>query len=377
LIDGAVVGELPWEGTLAPGRHVFSVRKGDVGSGPRVAIVVQGQTVLASTEAAALGAETRVVVEPASAELAIDGVTVGRGRWQGALPIGRHTFDANEEGYRPGRAIVDVGRAPIPDVIVRLDVDRSHPRWATRSGGFFVGGAAGVALAPGLGSDAESACGGGTCTAGSAALGVIVGAHVGYALPIGVWIDIGGGYLTVRRQSDRTLTGTFSTPAVAITYALNDEIRLSGPFVAGGFGYELGLSPRLSLAGGVDLGVVFVHATDAITGTATASGESAAVFPSPAAASAQTAAFAVLPRLDLRLRFGQLRVGAGLGAAVFPFAGPRYDVKELDIVGYANCPRKTNPASVLCAGGDAAIANERAYGTFALFVPGLDVLWRF
>src|SRR5690606_24131948 len=34
-VDGAIVGQSPWEGTLGPGSHVVWVAKGDLGSAPK------------------------------------------------------------------------------------------------------------------------------------------------------------------------------------------------------------------------------------------------------------------------------------------------------------------------------------------------------
>ncbi len=107
-IDGAVVGTLPWEGTLSPGTHVYLVVKGDIGSGPELAVVIAGQTVKRVVTARPLGPERRVVIDPPTAALSIDGVGIGKGRFQGRLPIGKHVIEAREEGYVAARVPFDV-----------------------------------------------------------------------------------------------------------------------------------------------------------------------------------------------------------------------------------------------------------------------------
>jgi hypothetical protein len=103
ILDGAPLGHLPWEGTLAPGPHLYSTKNGTMGTGPAVANVVQGQTVAITVHGVPLGSEVRVVVEPPSAEIWIDAVSVGKGQWRGSLPIGPHLLEARE--VRAGRRL--------------------------------------------------------------------------------------------------------------------------------------------------------------------------------------------------------------------------------------------------------------------------------
>src|SRR5439155_2845035 len=98
-IYGVAMGTLPWEGTLAPGTHVYEIERNDLGTGPTSALVVQGQTILVRPEVKPLGPAVRVAVEPATAYIFIDGVKVADGGWSGRLPVGFHTIAAREEGY--------------------------------------------------------------------------------------------------------------------------------------------------------------------------------------------------------------------------------------------------------------------------------------
>ena len=68
VVDGVPVGKLPWEGTLAPGAHVVSIRKGERGSAPTLATVLQGQTALLRMRSDRLGPPVRVTSTAASCQ---------------------------------------------------------------------------------------------------------------------------------------------------------------------------------------------------------------------------------------------------------------------------------------------------------------------
>src|SRR5439155_8921270 len=109
LVDGVAVGPLPWEGTLAPGAHLVQAIKGDVGTAPTLVNVIASQTVDAPPLVGKpLGPARRVLVDPPTAELSIDGVPLGKGRWQGRLPIGEHVVEARELGYFAGRLVLQI-----------------------------------------------------------------------------------------------------------------------------------------------------------------------------------------------------------------------------------------------------------------------------
>ena len=72
---------------------------GDVGGGPTVATVVAGQVSTLPLAAKPLGAERRVILDPATAELSIDGQALGKGRFQGRLTVAKHVVEARELGY--------------------------------------------------------------------------------------------------------------------------------------------------------------------------------------------------------------------------------------------------------------------------------------
>src|SRR5262249_957186 len=99
LVDGVRVGSTPFEGTLSAGTHVLSSQAGDLGSAPEVIGVLAGRSVLLGVSPKTLGGVSSIVSEPSSAELFLGSVPLGRGHWQGRLPLGDYALAARETGY--------------------------------------------------------------------------------------------------------------------------------------------------------------------------------------------------------------------------------------------------------------------------------------
>src|SRR5262249_11099457 len=162
-------------------------------SAPRAAVVVQGQTVLAPVDASPLGPDMRAFLEPSTAELSIDGVSVGKGRWQGRLPVGPHSFAAREAGVVAAQVASAGGATRAADVTVRLRVDPKHPRWAaSKTTTIWLEALGGPVLAPSLASDAEGFCGSDTCPDAPVALGAMGALRGGFEFPLGVSVEVSG-----------------------------------------------------------------------------------------------------------------------------------------------------------------------------------------
>jgi hypothetical protein len=377
LLDGAPLGPVPWEGTLAPGRHLFSIRKGDVGTGPIVANVIEGQTVTAPAHAVPVVNEVRVAAEPPSADVSVDGVDVGKGRWRGALPVGSHVFEAREIGYATVRMARDVSPSTSPDVALGLRIDPTHPRWAIpgRANGVFRLDVVGAfAMAPSFNGDAESACGGTACPRAPLGTGGLVGVRGGYTFLTGTFVELATGYLSVQRGLDRTIGDSFTIRAtstnVPITYGITDAMRLAGPYLAGGGGYERRLGERVHIEGALDVGVAVLTARDAIRGTATDGARTLDLQIDQSGAPARSIALFLQPEARVRVDLGAVDVTAGLGIALFLLDGPRYSTGQLQVTG-GSCA--DHPGAVDCAPGRDTLASERAYGPFLLFLPSVAV----
>ena len=337
----------------------------DRGSDPKPISVIKSQTTLVTLDAKPLGVSVRVVVEPATASLAVDGVPVGTGRWQGRLTVGAHTFVAREEGYHSATLAIESSGKSAAEQVIKLEVDRNHPRWAVaQKGSYLVEVSAGVGFGSSLGSDAEAGC-----TSCKGARGYIGSVRFGYELPNRVSFLIGLGYLHESRDVDRSIASSFSSPTgrVPVTYALHDELQLTGPLAVLGAGYGIPFG-RFELGARLLLGVAAVSSRDAITGTARNSVSSAPIEVDRSGKSARGVAVLGLPEIFVGARFGSLSVRVGLSLIASIANGPRLDTGEMRIAS-GTC----RPGAVECAPGTFAVANERAFGRFVMWVPELGV----
>ena len=91
VVDNATVGKTPWEGILPPGEHTVLLRgPGNLGTPPVRPTITLGQVVSLNLLGEELGAKIRIEPTPASSTIALDGVVLGRGAWEGRLRPGTH-----------------------------------------------------------------------------------------------------------------------------------------------------------------------------------------------------------------------------------------------------------------------------------------------
>ncbi len=207
FIDGANLGVCPYEGALLPGPHLVWTRLGARGSDPMRLEVILGQTTLATAASAPLGPELRFLVSPATATLTLNGLSLGGSSFQGPLTLGEHVFMAQEAGYRQGRVPVSGERGG--EIILTLEVDESHPRWASANeeppaGVFAIGADAAFALLASEGGDAARGCYGDCST--SLPLGVrgLVRGTWTSMIGVGVGLEVGGQFIRAT-AADRTI----------------------------------------------------------------------------------------------------------------------------------------------------------------------------
>ncbi len=373
VVDGAVIGRAPWEGTLTPGPHVLVVRHGPRGTAPMRAVIIENQTVILRAALAVLGPELRVVPDPPSAQLWIDTVSVGPGEWRGALPIGRHVLEAREEAYLPREIVLDVTEAPMDAVVMRLERDPANPKWATkRTDRLWVEISGAFALAGGLGSGAEASCDHVACGAQKLALGGSFAARVGYVLPAGVSLHVGGGYLALRTTLTRRIDSAFATTGgqVPTSYDLKDTIDFSGPFASVGVGAALPLTRTLEVGARADLGLVLASASDAVTGTITGGGRTLELAIQDSGSSTHGAAPFVLPELFARARWGRFYVGASAALGIFFVSGPSLGTGE---AGPRSFDCTAHPNSADCAPRSNLLRGERAFGPAVIWLPGVQL----
>ncbi len=367
FVDRAQVGTVPWEGTLGPGRHVVWTRKGERGSAPTAALVVQGQTILVRLRSEQLGPTSRIEVAPRTAEISIDGVTLGPGEWEGRLPIGPHVAAASEPGFetKSVRFVVGADTAPT-DLRISLPVDAAHPRWPKPARlQFTLEAYAGFALGSTLGARAEECD---ECVR-TRATGPIAGARFGVRFPIGLSIELGLGYLYLGARVQRGFDQRLPTDDVA-RFTVDDELSVRGPFIAAGVRQELALGARVVLFVRVGLAVLLAASRDGARATVTSGGETASASIVASGRTVRSTGVLVLPELGLHLRVGAWHLGPSLALATMLTAGPPLETGQINPpLGGCDTARPNGPG---CVVGSEAIASERAYGTFALFVPQLS-----
>lgn len=195
IIDGVVVGKAPWEGPLSLGPHTVLGRgEGDLGTQPISVPVERDKTVPVTLNAEPLSSVLRVEPEPRGAMVAIDGVTVGRGVWEGRLRASQHKLEVASEGFIVQSKSVSTTAGQRAVVAVPLERDRTSPLWRTLVPPRVAFDAdVGFALGPSIGGDLV---GGGVTT------GVAARAHGGYEFSSGIGLGLGAGYLNVRQSSD-------------------------------------------------------------------------------------------------------------------------------------------------------------------------------
>jgi hypothetical protein len=380
-VDGAPVGKVPWQGSLKPGSHLYSVQLGDQGSGPKQIRIVEDQTVLAQPKLLALGPELRVVASQSTAEVLVDDLVVGKGRWQGRLPQGRHRLEAREEGYLPSKLALDVGASALADVTLHLEIDPTHPRWGVEETGFvWLEAMGGFALSPSLGSEAEKSCNSSDfeCGSNGLALGVLAGAKVGYEFTFGLSIEAFGGFLYAHKSLERSVA---SSDMPGARFDLHDSMRVMGPVVAGGVGYRVPLGEVFQLRAHALVGALFGFARDRITGTVTLAAESRdiGVIDDQRQATDNAKAgtnLVVLPAIDLGARFGDLYATLGLVVGLLVLPGPTYPASGIVLPTSANCDH-AHPTGIDCVSESDRVKGESAWGTSVLFVPSLGLGYMF
>jgi hypothetical protein len=255
IIDGFDVGKTPWEGPIAAGDHTLMLRGAD-GSGtlPAPFSIGLNQRVELALAAEDLEASVKILPVPATASVAIDGIFVGRGIWEGRLRPGEHPIKVVADGYFPEERQVKLARGASEVISIPMRRDPSSPLWR-KPGRFFVDGSGGAALTPSFGGEISSACSG-ECSQGIGAGGQM-SFNGGYELDSGFSFGVTAGYATMSRTtSNRSTTlAVVSQPRPQVG-TVEDTVLVRG-FLAGAFaGLRLGerFPIRLRVKAGVALG---------------------------------------------------------------------------------------------------------------------------
>ncbi len=360
FVDDVPVGRTPWEGTLAPGKHVVWTLKGDVGSAPRAVVVVQGQTAVVRLSSGPLGAPLRVRLEPRSAKLSIDGVEVATGQWQGRLPIGQYALRGSEPGYHSQQRTLPIATGGhLEPVELVLAIDPDHPRWPRPIAGDIVLEAyGGYGFSPTMRSGAEQHCS--HCPDHPGAHGLLLGIRGAYRFAFGLSLELSTGYLRLSSQFDRTLYEV----QPGVSYQLKDSMLEHGPLVALGVGYRHRLSSRWALTARLAAGGWVVAASDDLSGEVKKNSQTSdLLFEDDQAVSRGVSAF-VLNELGVDARFGDLHLGFAIALAAFLNQGPTLDRRSIAVP--LACPA---PGAVGCIRTGTELPDEAAHAPFMLIMP--------
>lgn len=382
-VDGSPVGELPFEGLFAPGKHTHQIIGDGVGSSLASMTVVAGQTVRLAPELAPLGPPLVVATQPPEAELVVNGVAVTGGRWQGRLPAGAVAFEARAEGYLATRQELTLAAGdPSQRLELKLEVDRSHPRWAPvekgLEGRFWLEAVGGPMFGPELEGGASASCATAVACDASVLIGWSLGVRAGYELPFGLGFELSAGYLAFGQDLDRTLRDPFvdtTGTAQQVDYALRDQRRLRGGYVLGGLGYRYPVIDGFEIRGHLAVGPVFLSGRDVVSGEAILGGQRAPVGVVGSGRANLGVGLLLAPSIDVGYELDGFVFGIGLQANILPLDGPSSELG--DVVQLDPCDASAQPTPPSCAPNETLVGDEEIYGPHVSFSPLLHAGYRF
>jgi hypothetical protein len=370
VLDGTVVGKTPWEAQLAPGDHTVLLRgQGDIGTQPATAPVRVNQTTPLTLAAEPLTASLRVQPTPAGASIALDGVNVASGLWEGRLRAGPHKLEVASEGYLPRVQQLTLGSGKVEVIAPTLDRDPNSPIWTENRGRFFVEVDGAFGLVPSFGGDLATTCTG-TCAKGLG-LGVLAMGRGGYRFRGGFVLGIEAGYLFLRsattgRATSITPVGLKPDPGKA-----DDTLTLGGALVGGAAGFRLGTRfPLLfRLGAGAFLGSIKDHRTGSFTTverTVSGTVKPAKAYTVDATESPSMTSLYIAPEVRVGLRLGEhFELSLGAEAMVLIAFNPPAWAEKDKIVGAGTDGQGTFPTQTLTS------------KAVLVVVPGLGVKYDF
>jgi hypothetical protein len=265
VVDGNVVGKVPWDGLLAPGEHAVALRgEGDWGTVPVRVVVEEDRTVPLTLAAEELTASLRVEPVPVNAGVAIDGVTVSRGVWEGRLRAGEHHVEIAAPGFRVESRRLTLARGRREVLRAALDRDESSPFWQkpVRRSRFLVEATTALLLVPRFGGEVVDACIG-TCqvTFGG---GASVWAQAGYELGTGLGFGVTVGYLAAVQRVTFRAALAYTLAVEPDRGTVDDRLALGGMLLGGWGGFTLNepLPLEFRLGVGALAGVVLDERTN-------------------------------------------------------------------------------------------------------------------
>ena len=317
VVDNGVVGKTPWEGALAPGDHTVFLRgEGNLGTQPASVAVRINQVTPVTLGAEELAARLRVQPTPAGAIVAIDGVSLGGGLWEGRLRAGAHRIEVAAEGFLPQTREVLVGGEKNEIQAVTLERDPRSAIWSENRGQFFIEVDGAFGLTPSFGGDVAATCTG-QCKS-SLGIGFMAMGHAGYRFTSGLLLGLDAGYLYLGQSTTGRATTLQPVGVAANPGTVDDALRLSGALLGASAGVRLGSAfpITLRLGAGALIGSLKDHRTGKFTTVARA-GKPAVTYALDATDSPTDVSFYLVPEARLGVKVSKrLELSAGVEALV-------------------------------------------------------------
>lgn len=257
IVDGFHVGETPWEGPIAVGEHTVMLRGIEgLGTRPTPISIRLNQKAALSLAAEDLEASLKIEPAPADASVAIDGIFVGRGAWDGRLSPGEHPIKVVADGYfaETRRATLTRGSQEVIKISLRRDPDSSLWR---KPGRFFIEAGGAIPLSGGFGGEISASCVD-TCTR-TIGYGGYGSVHGGYELGTGFSFGLTAGYVNMQQETTRRLAELMVSGVVdPMVGRADDTIGVRGVFAGAFAGLRLGETypVRLRVNTGISFGSV-------------------------------------------------------------------------------------------------------------------------
>lgn len=273
LVDQVRVGTAPWSGRLTPGAHMVTLEgPGNLATQPAAVDVSDGGSATLSLGLEPLTAVLRIEPIPAGAQVALDGVLLGRGTWEGRVRPGEHRVEVAAEGFLPVALRPRVADHGIEKVVAELERDPTSPAWQKKHPPRVVLSLAlGPAVGPSIGGNLDD------CDDCSAApvLGGRASLRGGYQLGLGIGLYADLGYLVlVQSVRDRAATLYGVAESERDQGTIDDRIFMQGVTVGGALGYAVPNLAPWSIRARVGAGMIIGEASVTRRGDfASASGE--------------------------------------------------------------------------------------------------------
>ncbi len=264
IIDNSVVGQAPWEGSVAVGKHMVMLRgQGKLGTQPVSAEVKSGALSSLSVRAEELDGALRVTPTPPNALIALNSVDLGSGNWTGRVKSGSQKVEISAPGFLKQTRDVKVEAGGISVVNVALERDDDAPQWQKPSK-FFADATVGFAIAPSFGGAIADSCGAGC--AGGLGVGPLAQLHAGYERGSGFGIGLTLAYLAAFQDTtnrDTTITPAVNQPGVPVK--ATDHLSLTG--YAAGAHLSIRYGDKIPFLARASGGVLFAKVRDERSGS--------------------------------------------------------------------------------------------------------------